>query len=66
MTRNDMVDFEHIMTHYISLALMKAGVEITNDIRAELSAAFVKLESAIQHLIRDEMSQRAMELSGDW
>ena len=58
--------FQSIMTHYISLALLKAGVEIDNDVRTELNTAFVELESGIRHLIKDEMSQRAMELSGDW
>ena len=61
-----MVHFERMLTHYILLALKRAGANITSNTHAELSSAFVELERAIEKIVKDEISQRISELSGDW
>ena len=56
-----MVHFGRILTHYILLALERAGVNITSDIRVELRSAFGELESAIRDIMREEMGKRVWE-----
>lgn len=45
-----MTYFRRIMTHYITLALRRAGVNIDSDTYAELDGAFEEIEEAFDRL----------------
>lgn len=45
-----MTYFRRIMTHYITLALRRAGVDIDSDTYAELDGAFEEIEEAFDRL----------------
>jgi len=49
--------FKRILTHYLTMALERAGVRIDSDTHAEIAGMCEALESGIRSIVQDAIEQ---------